>query len=195
MPQELQNEYAPRPLQNSLTPPERNPRKLAWTKSFRRAHGKELELSVDSALVAARRNVPVRYNRELVATTVKAMARISEIRNKRERAFYKQRMAGNRARSLADDRKLVAENQHLLPPAERDNKPENALGEEMDVEENEDELDNVLGAGMEDDLGLMESEDDEDDSEEEEIKVATKTKPKSILKQRGKLRVDGGVEF
>ena len=144
--------------------------------------------------------MPVRYNRDLVATTVKAMARISEIRTKRERAFYKQRMAGNRARSLADDRKLVAENQHLLPPSERDNKPENALEDRMDLEENEEDMDNVLAKRMDADLGIMMDNDEDDDegdseAEEEEIKVATKTKPKSILKQRGKLRVDGGVDF
>ena len=38
-----------------------------------------------------RRNVPIRYDRELMATTVKAMNRISEIKAKRERAFYKNR--------------------------------------------------------------------------------------------------------
>jgi hypothetical protein len=43
----------------------RNPRKLAWTKSFRKAAGKEM--TVDSTLqFAQRRNVPVRYNRDLV---------------------------------------------------------------------------------------------------------------------------------
>ena len=40
-----------------------------------------------------RRNVPVRYNRELIQTTVKAMKRIGEIRAKRERAFFKNRYA------------------------------------------------------------------------------------------------------
>ena len=38
-----------------------------------------------------RRNVPVRYNRELVETTVKAMKRIAEIKQKREHAFWKNR--------------------------------------------------------------------------------------------------------
>ena len=72
----------------------RNPRKLAWTKSFRRAHGKEM--TVDSTLAfAQRRNIPVRYNRDLVQTTLKAMSRITEIRSRRERAFYKARMRGN----------------------------------------------------------------------------------------------------
>ncbi|KAI4122039.1 MAG: hypothetical protein LQ338_006041 [Usnochroma carphineum] len=92
----------------------RNPRKLKWTKAFRKAAGKEMV--VDSTLqFAARRNVPVRYNREHVATTLKAMQRVSEIRAKRERIFYKNRMAGNKEKERAANRKLVAENEHLLP--------------------------------------------------------------------------------
>jgi len=46
---------------------------------------------------------------------MKAMARVREIRDKRERVFYKKRMAGNKERQMAADRKLVAENSHLLP--------------------------------------------------------------------------------
>ncbi|GMM36131.1 ATPase-activating ribosome biosynthesis protein [Saccharomycopsis crataegensis] len=91
----------------------RNPRKLKWTKAFRKAAGKEL--AVDSTLsFSARRNVPVRYNRDLVETTLKAMDRVEEIRQKRERAFYKNRMAGNKERELANDRKLVEANPELL---------------------------------------------------------------------------------
>jgi large subunit ribosomal protein L24e len=71
---------------------------------------------VDSTLTfAARRNVPVRYNRDLVATTLTAMSRVAEIRAKRERVFYKKRMEGNKERQKEADRRLVAENQHLLP--------------------------------------------------------------------------------
>ena len=71
---------------------------------------------VDSTLTfAARRNIPTRYNRDHLETTLKAMARVSEIRAKRERAFYKKRMAGNKERQREVDRKLVAENEHLLP--------------------------------------------------------------------------------
>ena len=92
----------------------RNPRKLKWTKAYRKNAGKEMV--VDSTLqFAARRNVPVRYDRELFQKTVKAMERISEIRQRRERIFYKRRMAGKRAREVAAARKLVAENEHLLP--------------------------------------------------------------------------------
>ncbi|WZH44368.1 Ribosome biogenesis protein RLP24 [Fusarium acuminatum] len=92
----------------------RNPRKLKWTKAFRKAAGKEM--TVDSTLqFAARRNVPVRYNRDLMGKTLKAMERVSEIRQRRERVFYKKRMAGKRERELALARKLVSENEHLLP--------------------------------------------------------------------------------
>lgn len=38
-----------------------------------------------------RRNVPVRYDRGLVQTTIKAMKRIGEIKARRERAFFKNR--------------------------------------------------------------------------------------------------------
>ncbi len=92
----------------------RNPRKLKWTKAFRKTVGKEM--TVDQTLsFAARRNIPIRYNRDLVTTTLKAMQRVSEIKAKRERVFYKNRMAGNKERAKAADRKLVAENEHLLP--------------------------------------------------------------------------------
>jgi large subunit ribosomal protein L24e len=92
----------------------RNPRKLKLTKAFRKPAGKEMV--VDSTLTfAARRNVPIRYNRDLVATTLKAMHRVSEIRQKSERVFYKKRMEGNKEKERAANRKLVAENEHLLP--------------------------------------------------------------------------------
>jgi large subunit ribosomal protein L24e len=92
----------------------RNPRKLKWTKAFRKTVGKEM--TVDQTLsFAARRNIPIRYNRDLVTTTLKAMQRVSEIKARRERVFYKNRMAGNKERAKAADRKLVAENEHLLP--------------------------------------------------------------------------------
>ncbi|MCJ1284128.1 ATPase-activating ribosome biosynthesis protein [Xylographa opegraphella] len=108
----------------------RNPRKLKWTKAFRKSAGKEM--IVDTTLTfAARRNIPVRYNRDHIETTLKAMERISEIRAKRERAFYKKRMAGNKERQREADRKLVAENEHLLP---RQRASERMALEEMDEE-------------------------------------------------------------
>ncbi|KAI4262320.1 MAG: hypothetical protein L6R42_002503 [Xanthoria sp. 1 TBL-2021] len=117
----------------------RNPRKLKWTKAFRKAAGKEMV--VDSTLqFAARRNVPVRYNRDHVATTLKAMQRVSEIRAKRERVFYKNRMAGNKERERAADRKLVAENEHLLPKLRASERIAAELEQEPLVEDIEQEV-------------------------------------------------------
>ncbi|KAK4693651.1 large subunit ribosomal protein L24e, partial [Lecanoromycetidae sp. Uapishka_2] len=116
----------------------RNPRKLKWTKAFRKSVGKEM--TVDQSLqFAARRNVPVRYNRDLVSTTLKAMQRVSEIKAKRERVFYKSRMAGNKERAKAADRKLVAENEHLLPRVRGSEKvaTEAEVEELLEVEEME----------------------------------------------------------
>ncbi|KAK4647308.1 ATPase-activating ribosome biosynthesis protein [Podospora bellae-mahoneyi] len=115
----------------------RNPRKLKWTKAYRKNAGKEM--TVDSTLqFAARRNVPVRYDRELFAKTLKAMERISEIKARRERIFYKKRMAGKRAREVAAARKLVADNEHLLPRlrgSEKRRLAELAAERGVDVEE------------------------------------------------------------
>lgn len=92
----------------------RNPRKVRWTKAFRKANGKEM--TVDSTLeFEKKRNVPVRYDRELVATTLHAMKRIQEIKTRREIAFYKARMAkaGVKAKAKEADRLLVHRNVHL----------------------------------------------------------------------------------
>lgn len=91
----------------------RNPRKVRWTKAFRKAAGKEMTIvrvtTMDCQRLGShsilfwlqdstiefekRRNVPVRYDRELVQTTIKAMKRVAEVKAKREHAFFKHRMA------------------------------------------------------------------------------------------------------
>ncbi|KJA27340.1 hypothetical protein HYPSUDRAFT_179299 [Hypholoma sublateritium FD-334 SS-4] len=90
----------------------RNPRKVRWTKAFRKAAGKEMTIAclffLDSTIeFEKRRNVPVRYNRELIQTTVKAMKRVGEIRARRERAFFKHRMAAAREKHKAHRKKVL----------------------------------------------------------------------------------------
>lgn len=153
----------------------RNPRKLKWTKAFRKAAGKEL--AVDSTLTfSARRNVPVRYNRDLVATTLKAMARVEEIRQKRERAFYKNRMKGNKERQLALDKKLVESNPELLRIRDveiarkqaREEAKAAAADEDEDLEDEEEESE----------------EDEEMDVESESESEDEKVKQKVVLKNK-----------
>ncbi|KAI8834573.1 ATPase-activating ribosome biosynthesis protein [Chytriomyces hyalinus] len=91
----------------------RNPRKVKWTKAFRTAAGKEM--TVDASLeFEKRRNIPVRYDRELMATTLKAMKRIQEIKAKRERVFMKKRLQGKKAQEKKEALKLVSTNVELI---------------------------------------------------------------------------------
>ncbi|KAI1808606.1 ribosome biogenesis protein RLP24 [Daldinia bambusicola] len=147
----------------------RNPRKLRWTKAFRRAAGKEM--TVDSTLqFAARRNVPVRYDRDLVQKTLRAMDRVAEIRAKRERVFAKRRRAGKRAQELAADRRLVQTHGHLLPRLRGSEK--RRLAEEQGLRPEE----------------IEELERNAAVAEKKSAKVFGKEK----VRQR--VRVDGGVE-
>lgn len=91
----------------------RNPRKVRWTKAFRKAAGKEM--AIDSTFeFEKRRNIPVRYDRDLMSTTIKAMKRVHEIRARRERAFFKQRMAGNKEREKTENIREIQKNIHLI---------------------------------------------------------------------------------
>ena len=99
---------------------------------------------VDTTLqFAARRNIPVRYNRDLVSTTLKAMKRVSEIRARREAIFFKNRMAGNKERARAANRKLVAENEHLLPRQRASERMAVEMEEPLEVEAMEIPLQNM----------------------------------------------------
>lgn len=149
----------------------RNPRKLKWTKAFRKAAGKEL--AVDSTLTfAQRRNVPVRYNRELVATTLKAMARIEEIRQKRERAFYKNRMKGNKEKYFQRDRKLVEANPELLRM--REIEIANKLAREQELAE--------ASSQEEEESDIEIDEESEEEEQQEKQKILLKNKRRNLKK-------------
>ncbi|GFU32072.1 probable ribosome biogenesis protein RLP24 [Trichonephila clavipes] len=84
----------------------KNPRKLKWTKAFRKAAGKEL--TVDPAFeFEKRRNVPVQYNRELWQETIQAMKKVSDIRKKREACFINQRLKKGKVLQKEQDLKEV----------------------------------------------------------------------------------------
>jgi large subunit ribosomal protein L24e len=96
----------------------RQPRKLKWTKTHRALRGKEMIVDQNLMLsqFAKRRNVPVKYDRNLVAATMKAMERVEEIRARRERVFTRRRLSGKLAREKRkrEDRRVVAEGEHLI---------------------------------------------------------------------------------
>ena len=78
-----------------------NPRKLAWTKAYRKLHNKEI--SKDSILELEQvRNEPVQYNRDVYVKTIQAMRKISDIRKKREDRFWKNRMKLAKVKKVKD---------------------------------------------------------------------------------------------
>ncbi|KAI3637228.1 hypothetical protein MIR68_001660 [Amoeboaphelidium protococcarum] len=86
----------------------RNPRKVKWTKAFRKAAGKDMV--VDSTFeFEKRRNIPVRYDREQMQTTLVAMKRVLEVREARQSQFIK-----NRLRPIGTNQKEFQANKELI---------------------------------------------------------------------------------
>ncbi|GMH55074.1 hypothetical protein TrVE_jg1898 [Triparma verrucosa] len=94
----------------------RNPRKVAWTKAYRKTRGKEM--SVDTTFeFEARRNRPVKYDRELMSKTIQGMQRVQEIKEAREVDFYKDRMKDAKGYKKAQAREEIANGLDLIQPA------------------------------------------------------------------------------
>lgn len=74
-------------------------------------------MTIDSTLeFEKRRNIPVRYDRELVKRTVEAMERIAQIKARREAAFYKARMlkaSGGKQTQREKDGLTIHKHAHL----------------------------------------------------------------------------------
>ena len=87
----------------------RNPMKLKWTKTFRKANGKEL--AVDSTMdFERRRHAPVKYNRELVQDTLKVMKRVEEIKSRRQNDLWEKRMERSKAQEKKDAATAIKHN-------------------------------------------------------------------------------------
>lgn len=124
----------------------RQPRKLKWTKTHRALRGKEMIVDQNLLLsqFAKKRNAPVKYDRNLMAATLKAMERIEEIRARRERVFTRRRLSGKAQRDAKrrEDRKVVETGEHLIRKELMD--LERAREEGIGLEETQ-EVSQVLG--------------------------------------------------
>ncbi|XP_066254468.1 probable ribosome biogenesis protein RLP24 [Euwallacea similis] len=81
----------------------KNPRKVKWTKAYRKTVGKELAID-PSFEFEKRRNIPVKYNREMFTKTVEAMKKVEKIRQKRQGAYIMQRL--RKGRELEQERDI-----------------------------------------------------------------------------------------
>jgi large subunit ribosomal protein L24e len=94
----------------------RNPRKVAWTKSYRKTRGKEM--AVDNTFdFEKRRNRPVKYDRDLMGKTILAMKRVESIQKAREQRFFEHRMQDAKAEKKKQARVEIEKSIELLAPA------------------------------------------------------------------------------
>jgi large subunit ribosomal protein L24e len=94
----------------------RNPRKVAWTKSYRKTRGKEM--AVDSTFeFEKRRNRPVKYDRELMGQTLQAMQKVKEIQIARELRFFEARQKDAAPEKKKQARVEIEKSIDLLAPA------------------------------------------------------------------------------
>ncbi len=95
----------------------RNPRKMKWTKAYRKSAGKEM--TVDSTFdFEKRRNRVQKYDREIMGQTIRVMKKVEKVREKREQRFYERRMkSAQRVAEKAENKALIKKNINLLAPA------------------------------------------------------------------------------
>eukprot|EP00667_Euglena_gracilis_P025948 EG_transcript_30802 len=96
-----------------------NPLKTKWTKAFRRSAGKEMA-NDRTLMFEKRRNVPVKYNRDLMAKTLRAMKRVEEIKVRREKAHYAKRMEVKVECESKADLKLLQQQFDWVPEGQKE---------------------------------------------------------------------------
>ncbi|TYH52683.1 hypothetical protein ES332_D09G045500v1 [Gossypium tomentosum] len=91
----------------------RNPRKVKWTKAYRRLHGKDM--THDSTFEFERkRNRPERYDRNLAENTLKAIKKIDKIRSDRASDHIKNRLKTGKVQRQKEARKQLEQGIHLV---------------------------------------------------------------------------------
>ena len=127
----------------------RNPRKTKWTKAFRKAAGKDL--AVDPAFeLEKKRNVPVKYERELWSKTLGAMKRIDEIKIRRQNQHIINRLKkGKEVRKMADIKEVQKNINLIRPPAAalKRKRQEGKVEVSMESDEEEEEMEMVEDGG------------------------------------------------
>ncbi|XP_076376994.1 ribosomal protein L24-like [Megalopta genalis] len=91
----------------------KNPRKVKWTKAHRKTVGKEL--AVDPSFEFERkRNIPIKYNRELWNKTMDAIKKVETIRQRRQNLHIMQRLRKGRELEQERDVKEVQRDLSLI---------------------------------------------------------------------------------
>ncbi|CAL4919986.1 unnamed protein product [Urochloa decumbens] len=92
----------------------RNPRKVKWTKAYRRLHGKDM--TQDSTFEFERkRNRPERYDRNVTEQTLKAIPVIVKTRHDRLKKHISDRHKPGKKKELERDNKELEQDINILP--------------------------------------------------------------------------------
>ncbi|KAL2713094.1 putative ribosome biogenesis protein RLP24 [Vespula squamosa] len=113
----------------------KNPRKVKWTKAYRKTIGKELAID-PSFEFEKRRNIPLKYNRELWTKTVEVIKKVENIKQKRQNLHIMQRLRQGRTLEQERDIREVQRDLCLIRSPAAGMKERNKL-EEMEEEDEE----------------------------------------------------------
>lgn len=93
----------------------KNPRHLRWTKAFRAAAGKELVVDATFEF-ERRRNVVAKYDREVMASSLRAMTKVSEVKVLRQADFHRRRMRAKEVTERKDGIRDLTQSIQLVEP-------------------------------------------------------------------------------
>ncbi|XP_060967642.1 probable ribosome biogenesis protein RLP24 isoform X2 [Cannabis sativa] len=91
----------------------RNPRKVKWTKAYRRLHGKDM--TQDATFEFERkRNRPERYNRTTVENVLKAIPKILKVKADRAADHIGDRLKGSKQKKRKEDKRELEQSLHMV---------------------------------------------------------------------------------
>ncbi|CRG97837.1 60S ribosomal subunit protein L24-2, putative [Plasmodium gallinaceum] len=97
-----------------------NPRKIKWTKIYRKERKKELNYDKTYEFEKIR-NEPIKYDRDLYIKTINAIKKIDEIKEKRKLRYYKNRIKESSEKNINLSLNYIKKNPLLLKNTEYEN--------------------------------------------------------------------------
>jgi large subunit ribosomal protein L24e len=161
----------------------KNPRKIRWTKAYRKTHEKELKTDPVYEFEKIR-NTPIKYNREIWTDTIQAMDKLAKIRKDREDRFFLNRM--KKAKKIKKEiikKNLIRHEQLISDPKIREKVDK--LREERDEKRmliKESKSKDKENVGLEDIMTI----EDKEDKNKNEIKIK---EPAKIISVRKKMKL------
>ena len=161
----------------------KNPRKIRWTKAYRKTHGKELVTDPVYEFEKIR-NTPIKYNREIWTDTVQAMDKLAKIRKDREDRFFLRRM--RRAQKIKKEiiKKDLIRHEQLISDPEIRKKVDKLREERDEKRELEEEKKQTKKFGLE---PVIDGDKGQKNNEKKASEKIISVRKKMKLKQKEKL--------